>query len=101
MERKREPCEDELVDCPVCNSPDVIWIAPLDSCPACGGKKKVTRESLERCFHPGCTEPAVKPGLLCKNHGCIQCGEVILADYEDERLCEECGNKIVGRAAPN
>lgn len=44
------------------------------------------------CTHHGrrCTNPPL-PGGLCAEHGCVKCGHVILANYEDERLCHDCG----------
>jgi len=55
----------------------------------------------KRCDNRGpggvhnCDRDAVKDdgGPFCDRHGCRLCGWIILADYEDEQLCEACGDK--------
>ena len=42
---------------------------------------------------PDCGRPAVADGYFCDQHGCVRCGYVIAADYEDELLCFECGDE--------
>ena len=38
-----------------------------------------------------CGKPVGSSGVFCTEHGCCRCGATILADYEDERLCLDCG----------
>jgi len=42
---------------------------------------------------PACKNQLHGTGPWCADHGCVRCGDTILADYEDARLCGECGSK--------
>lgn len=76
----------ELVPCPMCKSADEVF-----ACTMCNGTREVPRHMAEECIHPGCHKPPFGRGPLCREHGCVTCGEVILADYEEDRWCDECG----------
>jgi hypothetical protein len=80
------PRMNELVPCPACGRADVVF-----ACNVCNGAREVPRYMAEKCIHPGCDESPFGRGPLCRKHGCIVCGEVMLADYEEEQLCDECG----------
>ncbi len=79
---------DDLIECPFCADMDEVW-----ACSLCGGRGVVPKDVAAECMHPGCEEAIYEDGPLCQKHGCVKCGAVIMADYEDERLCDECGDK--------
>ncbi len=83
------PHMNELVPCPLCGRAEEVF-----ACNMCNGARKVPRYMTEKCIHygpPQCGETPFGRGPLCRKHGCIVCGEIGMADYEEEQLCLECG----------
>ena len=81
------PRMNELVPCPFCSPSGSVLV----QCSLCHGNGEVPRYMAMKCIHMCCEKSPFGRGPLCRKHGCVVCGEVMLADYEEEQLCDECG----------